>query len=469
MDGDNDEDNQKEENEEPLHKKQKLMIVNNNNDINLKRLPQSEMYEWSWMHRKTISNIGMASNYDFLITTSNDGVIKFWKKTQIGIEFVKEYRGHNDYIQCMDISLDGTLLITVGNDKNCCIFDVVTFDMITRLSLSYFAGCCCWINNTLKRNTAMIAISEKHNSRIHIYKPMTTNDKSIHDIENIHRLNTKILCMKYNKKYDCCVSTDLLGNVEYWSTQSPFDRPNNLSFEYIMDTDLFVYKKNKIIPTSITISNNSELIVIKSSDNFIRLFRFKTGKLLLKLNENIEEYQNSNDSIYGIDSIEFGKHIAVERQLNKEMNESIFNNNKKWLCNNIIFDESDNFLLYSTMMGIKVIDIVNDGQLIKLIGKQETNVRFLNISLFQGIANTKIGHSRAQKLGTNDIIGTSMNNTLNKMESDPSIFVTGYNKDRFYMFTNRSNESDGHRDIQNNNTCNTSYISQNSNCSNNIW
>ena len=66
------------------------------------------------------------------------------------------------------------------------------------------------------------------------------------------------------------------------------------------------------------------------------------------------------------------------------------------------------------MMGIKVIDIANDGQLIKLIGKQETNVRFLNISLFQETANTKIGHSRAQKLRTNDIIGTSMNHTQNK-------------------------------------------------------
>lgn len=31
---------------------------------------------------------------DFIITTSADGYLKFWKKTDHGIEFVKQYRSH---------------------------------------------------------------------------------------------------------------------------------------------------------------------------------------------------------------------------------------------------------------------------------------------------------------------------------------------------------------------------------------
>merc|ERR1719361_2196506 len=104
-------------------------------DVDLERLPSSEWYEYSWMHKKTVTQIVMAPQYDFLITTSIDGVIKFWKKIETGIEFVKEYHPHDGYIQCLDVSPDGTLLITIGNDRQCCIFDVVTFDMITMMRL----------------------------------------------------------------------------------------------------------------------------------------------------------------------------------------------------------------------------------------------------------------------------------------------------------------------------------------------
>jgi peptidylprolyl isomerase domain and WD repeat-containing protein 1 len=35
-----------------------------------------------------------ATSNDFIITGSIDGHIKFWKKQQEGIEFVKHYRAH---------------------------------------------------------------------------------------------------------------------------------------------------------------------------------------------------------------------------------------------------------------------------------------------------------------------------------------------------------------------------------------
>lgn len=50
------------------------------------------------------------------------------------------------------------------------------------------------------------------------------------------------------------------------------------------------------------------------------------------------------------------------------------------LCN-ILFDESGNFLLFPTMLGVKIINLYTN-KLTKIIGKTE-NLRILRIALFQ--------------------------------------------------------------------------------------
>ena len=59
----------------------------------LDALPSANMYEKSYMHRDTVNNVAVTCT-DFIITTSVDGVLKFWKKQTTGIEFVKQYRAH---------------------------------------------------------------------------------------------------------------------------------------------------------------------------------------------------------------------------------------------------------------------------------------------------------------------------------------------------------------------------------------
>lgn len=64
---------------------------------------------------------------DFIITTSIDGHIKFWKKTEKGIEFVKHYRAHLGAIVSLSVSSDGLYLATVAVDKGFKIFDIENF------------------------------------------------------------------------------------------------------------------------------------------------------------------------------------------------------------------------------------------------------------------------------------------------------------------------------------------------------
>ena len=56
------------------------------------------------------------------------------------------------------------------------------------------------------------------------------------------------------------------------------------------------------------------------------------------------ELQKSESVTYRLDAIDFGRRIAVEKELIADPDAP---------CQNAIFDESGNFLLYSTVLGIK--------------------------------------------------------------------------------------------------------------------
>lgn len=64
---------------------------------------------------------------DFIITTSVDGHLKFWKKSDKGIEFVKHFRAHIGNIVSISVSADGLLLATIAVDKALKVFDVINF------------------------------------------------------------------------------------------------------------------------------------------------------------------------------------------------------------------------------------------------------------------------------------------------------------------------------------------------------
>jgi len=82
------------------------------------------------MHRDNVAFVTMTPSTDFLITTSVDGVVKFWKKMAEGIEFVKMFRAHQGEIVSVSVSSDGRSFASAGMDKKVVIFDVMTFGML---------------------------------------------------------------------------------------------------------------------------------------------------------------------------------------------------------------------------------------------------------------------------------------------------------------------------------------------------
>ena len=90
-------------------------------------LPTSTRYSKSLMHKDQLSFVTMTPFTDFLITSSIDGTVKFWKKAAVSIESVKEFRAHVGEIKGVSVSQDGRSFATAGVDKTIKIFDIITF------------------------------------------------------------------------------------------------------------------------------------------------------------------------------------------------------------------------------------------------------------------------------------------------------------------------------------------------------
>jgi len=219
----------------PKKKKRKLP----HEKLYIAALPSSVRYSKSLMHREQLAYTLVTPLTDFLITSSMDGVVKFWKKINADVEFVKEFKAHKDHIKSMSVSADGRSLATAGTDKTVKIFDVVTFDLLSVLNLEFNPSCVCWIHSR-GAPIPLLAVSAAENSTISIFDGRGDNPQPIHQLKNLHR--APVSSMAFNNAYDCVVSVDEGGMLEYWSPGNNYDKPNSV-FSMKSATNLFEFKK----------------------------------------------------------------------------------------------------------------------------------------------------------------------------------------------------------------------------------
>lgn len=103
----------------------------------------------------------------------------------------------------------------------------------------------------------------------------------------------------------------------------------------------------KSIPTSLTFSpSGTHFSTLSLPDRQIRIFSFLTGKKTRQYDESlqaIQEMQQAGTAVFRMDDMEFGRRLAVERELEK-VGQGI---------GTTAWDETGGFLLYPTMLGIK--------------------------------------------------------------------------------------------------------------------
>ena len=411
----------------PPKKKRKLPYES----LYIAALPKGQRYSKSLMHKEQLVSVTIApAPADFVITTSVDGVVKFWKKIAVGIEFAKEYRAHEGRIQSHAVNSDGMLFATAGDedDKTIKLFDVITFDLLSVFELQQSATALCWAD---RRGSSPLLIAGI-GSDVHIFDGRGDRTDPLHILKSIHR--SPICSLAHNTAFNCVVSADQSGMIEYWQPQDPFEKPENV-FKMKSSTNLFDLRKAKNTPTSITISPTGQHFATFSfPDRRIRIFDFTTGKLHRSYDESLETLtamQQAGTSMFKLEEVEFGRRMATERELDNPLIYSRIN---------ISFDESGNFVLYGSLHGVKVVNIVTN-RVVKVYGKDEA-FRALNVGLYQG---------QPQKKGVVTVSMAASSNPLlqEAEERDPMLFSTGFGKVRFYMFTNDEEVTRSTRDVQN--------------------
>ncbi|XP_057955576.1 peptidyl-prolyl cis-trans isomerase CYP71 [Malania oleifera] len=386
----------------------------------LDSLPSANMYEKSYMHRDVVSHVAVSAA-DFFITGSADGHLKFWKKKAIGVEFAKHFRSHLGPIEGLAVSVDGLLCCTISNDHSVKIYDVVNYDMMVMIRLPFVPGTIEWVykQGDVK---AKLAVSDRNSAFLHIYDARAGSNEPIISRE-IHLGPVKV--MKYNHVFDTVISADSKGIIEYWSPATLQFPENGVNFRLKSDTNLFEIVKCKTTISAIEVSPDGKQFSITSPDRRMRVFWFRSGKLRRVYDESLEvaqDLQRSDAPLYRLEAIDFGRRMAVEKEIEKTENAP---------QPNAIFDESSNFLIYATLLGIKIINL-HTNKVARILGKVENNDRFLRIALYQGDRSSK----KVRKIPA---AAANVNESKEPL-IDPTLLCCAFKKHRIYLFSRREPE-----------------------------
>ena len=205
-----------------------------------------------------------------------------------------------------------------------------------------------------------------------------------------------------------------------------------------------------------TFSPRGEIFVVLSRDKIVRLFDFKTGRICKKFDESSSSYipseislktsssmENSNmnwiqDNIHT--DIELGRKIAIESDLEDTVD--------ALNTSNAIFDETGYFLIYPTLVGVKMVNLETN-QIVRILGSTESGERFLSLALYQGIPKVDKQYLLS-KVDKQMDANVSRRNESEGVEYDPTIYCSSFRRRRFYCFSRRSpDEGISSRDIFN--------------------
>ena len=98
----------------------------------------------------------------------------------------------------------------------------------------------------------LISSSDADSSNIYIYNARE-DSPHLHILDKIH--SRPVHVMTYNPIYNCVVSIDTGGMIEYWEPSGDFSKPMDL-FEFKSKTDLYNFKKVLTLKKSLIFRQN---------------------------------------------------------------------------------------------------------------------------------------------------------------------------------------------------------------------
>ena len=107
------------------------------------------------------------------------------------------------------------------------------------LTLQETPRCVCYVH---KRGDSLplLAVSNDSNGFISIYDGRGEQQEPITILDKLHR--KPVTTIVFNNSFDCAVSSDESGMLEYWRPSGSYEKPDNV-FKMKSSTDLFDFKK----------------------------------------------------------------------------------------------------------------------------------------------------------------------------------------------------------------------------------
>jgi peptidylprolyl isomerase domain and WD repeat-containing protein 1 len=365
-------------------------------DAVLSRLPSSEMYHRPYMHADHVQFVASSRRHDFFATLSGDGAVKFWHRVEGDLEFVKGITAQDGAFHSCSVSPDGDLLATGSRNGRVSVFDICSFSLASKFDFrTPLRVTLCFVG---AGPIGRLAVAFSGDPAVRIVDaleqpPGDAAPATLRLLSGIHRSPTS--CMQFIDEWRAVVSCDCDGLLEFWR---PDGREPPFAYTLKTDTDLYLMAQASLAAVSVAASRTH--IAVCCSDWAVRVFDIASGRLVRMIPDDL-----GRDDCFGIDADEFAARAAAEREYRRA--NSYFA---------VAFDETGETLVVPSIVGIKFIALTS-GALVRVIGRVEKNERFNSVALLQA-------------------------------GGVPMAAATAFERQRFYLFTNRAPES-AKRDVFN--------------------
>lgn len=350
------------------------------------------------------------------------------------------------------------------------LFDVANFDLTQMIKLKFVPEAVEFCHGRDSAEGICVAVSEAETGKIHMLTP--ANADGVPKLTVAQKHNAPVHLMRYLFAVHMVLSFDRKGFMEVWdpdtgawptglkgskndttdnlvdnlanrTVTSPTQNRQFLRFASKTDgTDFYELNKLKTHAIACAVAPNNESFALLCADERIRVFRTRSMKKFKELDESVDcltiAQNDPGQRALHVDHLDFGKRVAGERELRRS---------SQLQRVSLSFDESGNFLVYPTLVGVKIVNLVTN-QLVALLGKVESSERFLQCALYQAKNAPKTRAGATESMGDRGLDGAETGGqTDGSGGRDPTLFVSSFKRPRFYLFTRREPTEDTVDDV----------------------
>jgi peptidylprolyl isomerase domain and WD repeat-containing protein 1 len=410
-------------------------------------IPTPAHYQISFMHRSVVTHVITSWKHAYVITASSDGIVKFWKRTQVVppeqvgqtkkdkeaaatpcVEFVKSFTAHSGPVAALVIEeQEADVCVSIGHQDGIIkLYEVSTFDATAMIKTTEPIGsphAAFFRTESTKGLFLAVASSQPKDGRIFVF---SIDDANMGLVQTIHlHATATITALAYNAPHKAMYSADSKGILEVWDCSGSSHasagannvhndddeeveenhekgqsihvggpcttKVNGITYTSKMDTQLYQLVKNKTYAIAMCVlPKTGTHVFVYGADNRIRIFHHASGTVVVKYDERLTVYDKSFAK-YNMDSMDYGKRAATEREIadtsvwrGLEQESNASNTLLQRLTLQV--DPSGKYLLLPTILGVKVIDWQRN-KLIKIVGRSDASqLRFLSVCLCWGDA-----------------------------------------------------------------------------------